>query len=124
MNSASGFTPLTGDAFPKTCRNCGRVFADERAFFAGTEPPAHAVSDVRCVHDDSEETEVWLEVFRHCACGSTLMERFHSRRDLSEAGLTRRELFASMLAVLEQAGLPRAAARARLLQQFRLFRPD
>lgn len=121
MSDIAAFTPLTGEAFPKTCGNCGRVFVDEHAFLVDTERPAHAASDVRSVRDDQAETEVWLEVFRQCRCGSTLMECFHSRRDLTEAGLTRRQLFDSMLAILAEAGVPYASARRQLLGQFSLF---
>lgn len=122
MAKKGGFTPLQHGAFPKSCPNCHKLYADERQFMAETVPPAHVRSDVRAVEDDDERDDVFLEVYRNCVCGSTLMELFHSRRDLSEEGLTRRQLFEDMLRVMEEAGIPRQEARAILLQQLDAFR--
>jgi hypothetical protein len=120
MSGKKEFAPLQAEAFPKQCRSCGKVYADEQQFFALTTP-ARAASDVRSVRDDEAAGDVYLEVFRNCVCGSTLMELFHSRRDLSEQGLTRRQLFDSMVAVLMEAGHGRAEARSILLQQLPAF---
>ena len=110
------------EAFPKQCRSCGKVYADEKRFLAETSAAAHVPSDIRSVRDDESEQNVYLEVFRNCTCGSTLMELFHSRRDLSEQGLTRRQLFDSMLSILLEAGHDRQEARAILLQQLPAFK--
>jgi DNA-directed RNA polymerase subunit N (RpoN/RPB10) len=122
MSARKEFSPLQLEAFPKQCRSCGKVYADEKQFLAETSAAAHVPSDIRSVHDDESEQNVYLEVFRNCTCGSTLMELFHSRRDLSEQGLTRRQLFDSMLNILLEAGHDRQEARAILLQQLPAFK--
>ncbi|MFN3714115.1 MAG: oxidoreductase [Alcanivoracaceae bacterium] len=122
MSVRKEFSPLEVEAFPKQCRNCGKVYADERQFLAETTAATQAASGIRPVHHDNSDSNVYLEVFRNCVCGSTLMELFHSRRDLSEQGLTRRQLFDSMLAILREAGHDRQVARAILLQQLPAFK--
>lgn len=113
--------PLEHASFPKRCSNCGKVYHDEIQFFQETSSIPHKRSDIRPIKDDPEVRNIYLEVYRNCACGSTLMERFHSRRDLSEAGLERRAAFEHMLAKLELAGVPRQEARQSLLRLIRLF---
>ena len=122
MSARKEFSPLQAEAFPKKCQSCGKVYADEQQFLAETTSVAHGPSDIRSVRDDDADSNIYLEVFRNCACGSTLMELFHSRRDLSEQGLTRRQLFDSMLAILLEAGHDRQEARAILLQQLPAFK--
>ena len=122
MSTRKEFSPLQAEAFPKKCQGCGKVYADEQQFLAETTSLAHAPSDIRPVRDDDADSNIYLQVFRNCACGSTLMELFHSRRDLSEHGLTRRQLFDSMLTILLEAGHDRHEARAILLQQLPAFR--
>lgn len=122
MSAKKEFSPLQAEAFPKKCSGCGKVYADEQQFLAETTSVAHGPSDIRSVRDDAADNNIYLEVFRNCACGSTLMELFHSRRDLSEPGLTRRQLFDSMLTILLEAGHDRQEARAILLQQLPAFK--
>lgn len=122
MSAKEKFSPLQIQAFPRKCQSCGKEYADEQQFLAETTSVAHAPSDIRSVRDDEADGNVYLEVFRNCVCGSTLMELFHSRRDLSEEGLTRRQLFDSMLAILLEAGHDRQEARAILLQQLPAFK--
>jgi len=57
-----------------------------------------------------------VEAFRNCPCGSTLMDFFTDRRDMSEKGLRRRERFGELLDYLVENGMERAAARAELLK--------
>ena len=122
MSARKEFSPLQVEAFPKKCQSCGKVYADEQQFLVETTSVAHAPSDIRSVRDDAEDSNIYLEVFRNCACGSTLMELFHSRRDLCEEGLTRRQLFDSMLTILLEAGHDRQEARAILLRQLPAFK--
>lgn len=122
MSGRKEFSPLQAEAFPKKCPSCGKVYASEQQFLAETTSVAYTPSDIRPVRDDAADSSIYLEVFRNCACGSTLMELFRSRRDLSEQGLTRRQLFDSMLAILLEAGHDRQEARAILLQQLPAFK--
>lgn len=113
--------PLHRDSFPRNCSRCGKHFRDEVEFFAETSAIPHAGSDIRAIRDDEEArlrglpAAVYLEVYRNCQCGTTLMERFHSRRDLSPRGLRRRKAFEEMLILLERCGCDRDDARQKLL---------
>lgn len=107
---------LEHQAFPKTCPVCGKVYRDEIQFFQETQALVGRPSGTRPIHDDPDVDHLYLEVYRNCACGTTLMERFHSRRDLSPAGLARRAAFEEVLGKLTLAGLSREAARLQLLR--------
>jgi hypothetical protein len=91
-------------------------------FLTQTTPVTHTPSSIRAVAQDDGSNDLYLEVFRNCVCGSTLMEFFHSRRDLSEDGITRRQLFESMLKILEDAGQSRQQARASAAGTLKAFR--
>lgn len=121
MAGKKEFTPLQAESFPKKCRICGKVYLDQAQFLAQTTPVTHSPSSIREVTQDDGHHDLFLEVFRNCGCGSTLMEFFHSRRDLSEAGITRRQLFDSMVRILEDAGQSRQQARAALLGRLKAF---
>lgn len=121
MTGKKEFTPLQAEAFPKKCTACGKLYQDEMQFLAQTTPVVHAPSSIRAVAQEDGTNDLYLEVFRNCACGSTLMEFFHSRRDLSEDGITRRQLFDSMLKILEDAGQSRWQAREALLGRLKAF---
>lgn len=108
-----GMRALADSAFPKKCRNCGREFANAEAFVRETERLAGGVSGLKQSCDDDGSSIV--ELFRNCPCGSTLMDSFTDRRDVSEAGLARRRKFGELLDKLIGAGLEREIARAELL---------
>lgn len=74
--------------FPRNCRNCGRIYQSAEDFLAQTADLPAGKSGLREMLDDDEQTVV--AVFRNCVCGSTLMDEFQSRRDVSPAGLARR----------------------------------
>lgn len=113
---------LTNQAFPKVCRKCQKVYRDEFEFFSETLPVPHVRSEIRAVEDDPDEPEdFYLEVYRNCKCGSTLMERFHSRRDMSPAGMERRKAFEDMVDVLEGAGYSRPEGQEMLRNFLRHF---
>lgn len=62
----------------------------------------------------SDESGPFLEVFRNCVCGSTLMSLFESRRDVSEKGDRRRKLFDDCLNAMVTGGIPVETARIML----------
>lgn len=113
----SGLRELAESAFPKHCRNCGRTYRNAAEFIAATQPVAPDKSGLKQSLDDDGRAIV--ELFRNCVCGSTLMDCFNDRRDLSEAGGRRRQRFAELLDYLVGQGLERAAARAELLKVMR-----
>jgi hypothetical protein len=103
---------LAEAAFPKHCRNCGKVYPTADDFLQQTRGTGFKQS-----MDDDDATIV--EVYRNCSCGSTLMDFFSNRRDDSADGDHRRMLFNKLLPHLEQKGMSRAEARAYILRQLR-----
>jgi hypothetical protein len=110
-------SPLDEKAFPKTCSNCKKVYATDIEFFQQTTPLPHWPTDIKVIKDnESSKSSDYLEVFRNCSCGSTLMEVFHCRRDISERGIRRREEFQRLLDALVKSGYKREAARAKIFE--------
>ena len=60
-----------------------------------------------------------VDIFRNCVCGSTLLESFLNRRDLSEDGIMRRMLFQEMVCKLVAMGCPAETARSEFLKLMR-----
>ncbi|MCG7869235.1 MAG: hypothetical protein JAY67_16125 [Candidatus Thiodiazotropha taylori] len=63
-----------------------------------------------------EGDEPIVELYRNCICGSTLMEFFSDRRDTSDNGLRRRQLFDDLLAQLVEMDIAAEEARKELKQ--------
>ncbi|MBW9258478.1 MAG: hypothetical protein K1562_12765 [Candidatus Thiodiazotropha sp. (ex. Lucinisca nassula)] len=63
-----------------------------------------------------EGDEPIVELYRNCVCGSTLMEFFSDRRDTSENGLRRRQLFDDLLMQLVEMDITAEEARKELKQ--------
>ncbi len=60
-----------------------------------------------------------VNLFRNCTCGSTLMDEFNNRRDLSPGGLKRREKFGALMDRLVEGGMEMETARTELLKVMR-----
>lgn len=124
----AGLKAIASTTFPKTCRNCGRVFPDEAAYIAETQPVSAKKSGLKQAIDDDGPI---VELFRNCPCGSTLMDVFSDRRDGSDAGRFRRQRFGELLAYLVAHEVPPDLARNELLtvmrggksERLRRFRP-
>ncbi len=112
-----GLRSLSDQAFPKRCPRCGRHFATAAEFIRYTQTVRTGESGLKSVRDESDRPMV--ELFRNCPCGSTLMDRFDDRRDLSEPGLRRRKLFGQLLQMLENKGMTAELARVELLKLMR-----
>lgn len=106
-----GLQALSDSAFPKECGNCDRVYASPEDFFNHSRS-INDRSGLKTSLDDDDTSIV--ELFRNCECGSTLMDFFEDRRDMSPKGLKRREVFGKMLILLEKKGLPPEKARPEL----------
>lgn len=122
MADKKEFSPLQLAAFPKQCLSCDRIYASEEQFFADTTPVNEVPANLDSVPQSHGDSSIYLRVFRRCGCGAILVKLLRSRRDCSEQGLTRRQLFDSMLAILREAGHDRGDARAILLQQLPAFK--
>lgn len=112
-----GLKSLSEQAFPKRCPRCGRIFESAAEFIRSTQTVRTGSSGLKSARDDSDRPLV--ELFRNCPCGSTLMDRFDDRRDLSDPGLRRRKLFGQLLKVLEDRGMDTELARVELLKLLR-----
>jgi hypothetical protein len=108
-----GLKALAEAAFPKRCRGCGRTYDNAEQFLTDTKSLRNGVSGLKQSVDDDAATIV--EVYRNCACGSTLMDFFNNRRDASDAGAHRRGLFEKVISHLETKGMTRAEGRVYLL---------
>lgn len=109
-----GLHALAAAAFPKHCNCCGRVFATAEEFMLQTQSVRKNITGLKQSFDDSNIAIV--EAFRNCPCGSTLMDFFSDRRDISEASQHHRELFDKLLPHLQEKGMERTAARDYLLR--------
>lgn len=112
----AGLQTFSSNSFPKRCPRCGRRFETVDQFLLETEGLAHSTG-LRESFSDDERTVV--ELFRNCPCGSTLMEVFGDRRDMSEAGIRRREKFREILKMLVAEGMEESQARSELLKVLR-----
>ena len=110
----SGLRPREKSAFPKKCRNCGRVFETAEQYFTETSDIREEDAGLKQLIDD--DSSVVVEAFRNCPCGSTLMDHFSDRRDMSPAGRARRERFDEFLKYLVQSGLDADIAYTELLK--------
>lgn len=113
----AGLHVLVEATFPKRCQTCGREYANAAEFLAATQQVRPDHTGLKQSLDDDGHPIV--DVFRNCACGSTLLESFYNRRDLSEAGVKRRERFDDFLAKLVAAGVETDVARAELRKLMR-----
>ncbi|MFT6101756.1 MAG: hypothetical protein ACJATV_000561 [Granulosicoccus sp.] len=113
-----GLQALANSAFPKKCNTCGRTFENAKEFVLETEKLRPSVSGLKQSLDD--DGSMIVELFRNCTCGSTLMDAFNDRRDLSAKGEKRRKRFSELQTFLvEKHGLDSLVAREELLKVMR-----
>jgi hypothetical protein len=109
-----GLQALAIAAFPKRCNNCGRQFATALEFMQQTQSLRMNITGLKQGFDDNNMSIV--EAYRNCLCGSTLMDFFSDRRDVSDSGQHRRQLFDKLLPHLREKGMAPAEARGYLLR--------
>lgn len=109
----NGLKALSDASFPKKCAFCGEEYATVEEYVQKTEDVS-GTSGLKKGYDDDDKPIV--ELFRNCICGSTLMDCFNDRRDVSSEGLKRRELFGKLLKMLTDKGIEGAVARGELLK--------
>ena len=107
-----GLRALSESTFPKRCANCGSEYATVQDYIQKTEDVS-GKTGLKKGYDDYDQPIV--ELFRNCVCGSTLMDCFSDRRDISSQGLKRRTLFGKLLSLLESKGVNSDVAREQLL---------
>ena len=119
----AGLQALAASSFPKKCNNCGRVYHTVESFITETERINNSVSGLTSSTD--EDGSKVVELFRNCVCGSTLMDAFNDRRDLSEKGEQRRNNFDRLLNMVQtNYNIDKSTAREELLKIMRGERSD
>jgi hypothetical protein len=108
---------LAQGTFPKRCCNCGLTYDNPDEFVRATQSVRHSASGLKQGYDD-DGREI-IELFRNCSCGSTLMDVFHSRRDISDEGLKVREDFDRLMRQLVNNGVEVSHARIGILKWLR-----
>lgn len=128
MAASDSQSPLTADSlyqglraiwdteFPKTCPKCQRVYGSFEEYLVDTLPLEHSSGLMGYSIRDPEQQ---VGLFRNCECGTTIMAFCHDRRDISEAGNKRRELFGELMNRLIDHGASAEEARRRLLEELR-----
>ena len=111
-----GLKALSASSFPKRCAMCGLTYTSVEEFIRKTQDVSGRSGLKQAMDDDDRQI---VELFRNCTCGSTLMDCFNDRRDVSEAGLKRRELFSKLMEMLTAKGLSTETARSELLRLLR-----
>jgi hypothetical protein len=108
---------LAHGAFPKRCNNCGTTYKTVDEFVLATLNIHPNRSGLKQGFDD--DGDAIIELFRNCRCGSTLMDVFQSRRDVSAEGLDRREQFDRLVGRLVENGAQVMEAKTVILKWLR-----
>ena len=111
-----GLKAIWDTEFPKTCPKCGRVYQSFEEYLVDTFGLEESSG---LMGYDIGQPMQQIGLFRNCACGTTIMAFCHDRRDLSEMGNKRRELFGELMNRLIDAGASAQEARQKLLTALR-----
>ena len=115
----NGLCELSKTAFPRKCESCGRIYASFEEFIIETKQLKGRSGLMENLGCPEEGDDPIVELYRNCICGSTLLEFFQNRRDTSESGQRRRDIFEKLCRRLVELGLSREDARKELLQLLR-----
>ena len=99
-------------SFPKKCI-CGKIYANLQQFLSQTKETS---ATGNLLGPDDYEGTTAIELWRNCACGSTIMVVIRNRRDTSKEGVRLRKLFGEFLDELMVTGLEHETARQELLK--------
>ena len=116
-NCFNGLSVIIESAFPKKCALCGKTYLTAEQFLIETHNMPNGRSSLKEALEDDGTSIV--EVFRNCACGSTLMEEFNSRRVNSKLGQETRAEFDRLLNMLKKQNIPIEIARTELVKLFK-----
>jgi len=115
-----GLKAIWDTEFPKTCPRCGRVYGSFEEYLMDTQALPNSSG---LMGYDIGDPGQQVGLFRNCACGTTVMAFCHDRRDLSETGNKRRQLFGELMNRLVDTGDSAMEARQKLLSALKTM-PD
>src|SRR5581483_3456328 len=102
---------LYAHKFPKSCSSCGRIYETRESYLRATRD---------LIGKNTVMNRVGVQEYRNCECGSTLLVWTQDRRDNSDFGKARRDLFDVCLAKMKTLSTDdEATLRARLRRIFR-----
>jgi hypothetical protein len=107
-----GLKALWDAEFPKTCQKCARVYGSFEEYLMDTQALPHSSG---LMEYDVGNPGQQVGLFRNCACATTIMAFCHDRRDLSEKGSMRRQLFGELMNRLVDTGISALEVRQELL---------
>jgi phage FluMu protein Com len=111
----SGLQALSKASFPKKCPTCNKIYETAEMYIKETEALQTHNSGLSASYDPIDKQNI-VELYRNCSCGSTLMDIFNDRRDLSPNGEKRRQIFQKTLDILIKSGLEKDEARQEILK--------
>jgi len=111
-----GLKAIWDTEFPKTCPKCGRVYGSFEEYLMDSDVLPNSSG---LMGYDIGVPGQQVGIFRNCACGTTIMAFCYDRRDLSETGNKRRQLFTELMNRLVDVGISAMEARQKLLSALR-----
>lgn len=79
-----GLRSLAESSFPKLCSSCGKCYEIAGQFISEAEAIRAGQNGLKQSYDDDEKSIV--KASRNGSCGSTLMDFFSDRRNISDSG--------------------------------------
>jgi hypothetical protein len=109
-----GLKSLNKSDFPKRCACCGRIYQSEEEYFKETSSIRIEKPGIKATQDEVEG--LFVELYRNCVCGSTLLAFFSDRRSQTDVGFRRRKLFDELVDYIVRTGVEPGMARIELLR--------
>lgn len=106
-----GLNPLKDKVFPKRCAKCGTVYESLTDFISRTDDLPNSTG-LQYFGEGQNSTAL----YRNCACQSTLIVLCNNRRDETERGIKRREIFEELYRMLLQVKPDAQYCREQLLK--------
>jgi hypothetical protein len=101
-------------AFPLTCPRCATTYASYGDYVRFTSPVADSSGAGKNPPVKGRHLPV-VGLFRDCPCGESLCAVFPDRRDASDTGSRRRDVFGQMVEMLKSSGLSTESARQEVI---------
>ena len=114
LNQYANLRELAQGSFPRRCNTCGRNYETADELLRATTSIAADHTGLKQGLDG--DGLAIIELFRNCTCGSTLMDFFQCRRDITINGVKRRETVDRLASQLAASGVDTAHAKTEILK--------